>query len=44
MLSNFLFVLDGMAWYLLAGSVAFYLAAKLEASEREYLRRRRERA
>jgi hypothetical protein len=40
MLSNFLFVLDGLSLYLVAGAIMFYLASKLAESEAEYLRRR----
>ena len=40
MISNFLFVMDGMALYLLAGSVSFYIASKLAESEAKYIERR----
>ena len=40
MLNNFFAVMDGMALYLLAGSISFYIASKLAESEAEYIERR----
>ena len=41
MLSNFGSVLGGLSAYLIAAGVMFYIAAKLEQAEAEYLERRR---